>query len=78
MPSKTTKPVKPKSFAELLRQIRTDRSQSQEQAAKRVGVARITWTYWERGQKPRYANLARIAKWSGIGVGDLAKMLSLS
>ena len=66
------------TLAELLKEKRHERGQSQRKAADEVGVNGTTWLQWERGQLPRADALYRIADWLGVPMSELRDVVESS
>ncbi len=61
------------SAKKTIRQLRQARGWTQEQVARRVGVAQGTVSQWEHGnRRPYRRNLQRLAELFGISVEDIA------
>lgn len=64
-------PSKPQ-LGELLRRWRQDRSLSQENAARQLGVAATTWSHWETGRRlPTPCLLLLLRELTGISLGSM-------
>ena len=56
-----------------IRQLRQERGWTQEQVARRVGVAQGTVSQWEHGnRRPYRRNLQRLADLFGVSITDIA------
>jgi len=64
-----------KAFRIWLKKTREDRGLSQLEAARALKLAGCTVSRWEAGSEPRGSHVGRLARWGGISVEDLAKML---
>lgn len=60
------------NFAEILRELRTQRGWTQPQLAQRLGISRSTVSMYERGERePDFAMLDRIAALFGVDANQL-------
>jgi len=59
-------------FGSWLHGVREKKGEVSGESAKTIGVHRVTYLNWERGEnKPAIGSLAGIAKWAGVEVGDV-------
>ena len=63
------------TLAQYLRNKRLRLGQSQGDAARVVGVSRLTWLRWEAGQIPYADKLPAIADWAGVSLNRLRPFL---
>lgn len=58
-------------FSEFLRERRKTKNLTQEQAAEQIGVHPVTLSGWERGTKPSWDAMTKIADWAGVTLDEL-------
>ena len=58
-----------------IRATREKRCETQEEAAKAIGVHAMTLVKWETGSRsPGLTSLILLAKWGGVSLGDLVAL----
>lgn len=63
-------------FKGTIRQLRSEKGLTQERAARKIGVALITYARWENGTaKPALRNLYKLKRLYGIGLEELREVL---